>query len=181
MIIYEKGKLLFIFNFHSNNSYESYHVGTMWQSDHFILYESDEDRFGGHKRIEDAHGRWFETIKEECNSRPYKLRLYVPNRTCIVLCPYENTLDIEGEIKGMPQVTERQRAQVKGQVAQPKPQAVEMPKEVPQAPKVDEKQAVQQIERDIAAQKSKNEKELQNEKQKVDKKFIDLMDDLGLE
>lgn len=102
MIIYEKGKLLFIFNFHSNQSFENYNVGTLWDSDHFILFESDEERFGGHQRINDAHGRWFETIKEECDKRPNKLRLYIPSRTCMVLCAYENTLDIEGQIKGMP-------------------------------------------------------------------------------
>jgi 1,4-alpha-glucan branching enzyme len=107
MIIYEKGKLLFIFNFHQSNSYQDYHVGTLWKSDHFILFDSDEGRFGGYKRIEDAHGKWFETLQEECCNRPNKMRLYVPNRTCIVLCAYENTLDVEGPIKAMPQVTDR--------------------------------------------------------------------------
>jgi 1,4-alpha-glucan branching enzyme len=106
MIIYEKGNLLFIFNFHGSNSYQDYHVGTKWASDHFIIFDSDEDRFGGHKRLTDAHGRWFETLKEECHSRPNKLRLYIPTRTCIVLCAYENTIGA-GEIKNMPQVTDR--------------------------------------------------------------------------
>lgn len=109
MIIFEKGKLLFIFNFHQSQSFENYHVGTFWGSDHFILFESDEDRFGGHQRINEAHNRWFETTKEECCGRPNKIKLYIPSRTCIVLCPYENTLDIEGAIKAMPQVTDRQR------------------------------------------------------------------------
>ena len=119
----------------------------MWDSDHFILYESDEERFGGHKRIEDAHGRWFETVKEECDGRPNKLRLYVPNRTCIVLCAYESTLDIEGEIKGMPAVTDRQRSQVKGYAPMPKAQPISQPMpQLTQAPKVDEKAAVQKIE-----------------------------------
>jgi hypothetical protein len=45
------------------------------------------------------------------------LKLYIPSRTCLVLCPYENTLHIEGKIKGMPEVTNRQIKQV-GKVAQ---------------------------------------------------------------
>jgi len=48
LIIYEKGDLLYIFNFHNSNSYDNYHVGTKWASDHFVVFESDEERFGGH-------------------------------------------------------------------------------------------------------------------------------------
>jgi len=108
MIIYEKGDLLYIFNFHGNNSYDGYHVGTKWSSDHFVIFESDEERFGGHKRLDGAHGKWFETIKEECYNRPNKLILYIPARTCMVLCAYECTLRA-GEVEDMPQVTERQK------------------------------------------------------------------------
>lgn len=48
VIVFEKGDLLYIFNFHSSNSYTDYAVGTHWGSDHFILYETDEERFAGH-------------------------------------------------------------------------------------------------------------------------------------
>ena len=106
VIAFEKGDLVFIFNFHSTNSYTDYAIGTNWGSDHFILFETDEERFGGHKRINDAHGRWFEAHQETCQNRKYKLLLYLPARTAIVLCPYENTLD-KGVIEGMPQVTDR--------------------------------------------------------------------------
>ena len=44
LIIYEKGDLLYIFNFHNSNSYDNYHVGTKWASDHFVVFESDEER-----------------------------------------------------------------------------------------------------------------------------------------
>ena len=48
IIVYEKGDLIFIFNFHPSKSFENYKIGTAWESDHFIVYETDEDRFGGH-------------------------------------------------------------------------------------------------------------------------------------
>lgn len=48
MIVYERGELVFIFNFHTSNSYENFLIGTNWPSDHMILYETDEGRFGGH-------------------------------------------------------------------------------------------------------------------------------------
>ena len=90
LIVYEKGDLLFIFNFNGSQSFEGYPVGTFWKSDHFILYESDADQFGGHKRLEGAHGKWFETSDESTHNRPHTVRLYLPTRTCMVLCPYEN-------------------------------------------------------------------------------------------
>ena len=41
IIAFEKGELVYIFNFHPNNSYKDYLVGTHWRSDHMILYETD--------------------------------------------------------------------------------------------------------------------------------------------
>lgn len=61
VIVYEKGDLLYLFNFHPEKSFENYPIGTLWKSDHFIVMESDENRFGGHRRMDDAHGRWYET------------------------------------------------------------------------------------------------------------------------
>lgn len=59
IIVYERGELVFVFNFHTNNSYEHYQIGTNWRSPHMILFETDEARFGGHQRLNDAHNRWF--------------------------------------------------------------------------------------------------------------------------
>lgn len=61
VIVYEKGDLIYIFNFHPTQSFENYKIGTPYESDHFVLYETDEDRFGGHKRLNDAHNHWFES------------------------------------------------------------------------------------------------------------------------
>lgn len=114
IIAYEKGDLLYVFNFNGNQSFEGYALGTFWKSDHFILYESDADQFGGHKRLEGAHGKWFETSNEGTLGRPHTIRLYLPTRTCLVLCPYENALKLKAKgvtVPEMPQVTDRQRGQ----------------------------------------------------------------------
>ena len=42
LIAYEKGDLLFIFNFHPNRSWEHYRIGTKWSSPHVMLLNSDE-------------------------------------------------------------------------------------------------------------------------------------------
>jgi 1,4-alpha-glucan branching enzyme len=54
VIVFEKGNLLFVFNFHPNNSYEAYKVGTSWDLDHKILYDSDRSEFGGFDRLTPA-------------------------------------------------------------------------------------------------------------------------------
>jgi len=47
LIIFERGDLLYIFNFHHSDSQSNFRVGTKEPSDHFILYETDEGRFSG--------------------------------------------------------------------------------------------------------------------------------------
>jgi len=62
MIVYERGELIFVFNFHPQNSYTDYLIGTNWTSDLMILYESDEERFSGHKRLNEGHNKWFRVL-----------------------------------------------------------------------------------------------------------------------
>lgn len=47
VIVFEKGDLLFVFNFHPSKSYENYRVGTSIQKDHIIVLDTDETKFGG--------------------------------------------------------------------------------------------------------------------------------------
>ena len=89
VIVYEKGDLLFVFNFHSNKSYNDYDVGTYWKSDHFLLFDSDQERFDGNRRLDQATRIWFKPQNRKTNNRPYTLRLYLPSRCCMVLCSYE--------------------------------------------------------------------------------------------
>ena len=41
LIIYEKGRLMFVFNFHHSKSFENYRVGTKWGTDHIFLFDTD--------------------------------------------------------------------------------------------------------------------------------------------
>jgi hypothetical protein len=75
----------------------------MWASDHFILFESDEERFGGNQRLNAAHGKWIKPDGKKIHDRPYTLKLYVPCRSCIVLCSYEVASKIDNfKIPEMP-------------------------------------------------------------------------------
>ena len=90
MIVFEKGDLLFVFNFHSYKSYENYKIGTQWGSQHKIVLDSDELRFFGKARLEYGHGHLFPIIREGWNNRPNHFNLYIPSRTCMVLIAEEN-------------------------------------------------------------------------------------------
>jgi len=42
LIVFERGDLLFVFNFHPHKSWEHYRIGTCWSSQHIILLHTDE-------------------------------------------------------------------------------------------------------------------------------------------
>ena len=89
LIIYEKGELVYIMNFHTSKSYEGYLVGTNWKSDHMILYETDEERFSGHQRLNDGKNKWFKVSATPHMARKYSMKVYIPNRCAMVLAPFE--------------------------------------------------------------------------------------------
>ena len=64
LIVFERGDLLFIFNFHPYNSYEHYRIGTHWASEHVIMLESDDTDFGGFNRLAGAKGFFFPLIRQ---------------------------------------------------------------------------------------------------------------------
>lgn len=59
---------------------------------------------------------WFEVYPYEHNARPNHFKIYIPCRTCIVLCPYEKAAPLLQKdakcIERMPQVTDRQKQQL---------------------------------------------------------------------
>ena len=90
VIVFEKGVLLFVFNFHPVKSFEGYQIGTKWGSKHKIILDSDEERFMGKGRLKAGHDNLFPCIKKEFHNRPYNMKVYLPSRTCMVLIAEEN-------------------------------------------------------------------------------------------
>lgn len=89
IIVFEKGELVFVFNFNPTKSFEHYLIGTHWGSSHMILFESDEARFGGHQRLNEGHNKWFAVEGKGWHDRKHSLKLYLPSRCAIVLVPFE--------------------------------------------------------------------------------------------
>ena len=90
LIVFEKGDLLFIFNFHPYQCFDNYRIGTLWKTPHKIIMDSDEARFFGKSRLLYGHDHTFPSIHEPWMDRPNYIQLYIPSRTCIVLLAEEN-------------------------------------------------------------------------------------------
>ncbi|KAI9360401.1 family 13 glycoside hydrolase [Zopfochytrium polystomum] len=83
VIAFERGGLLWIFNFHPTKSYTDYRIGTSWSTPHSIVLDSDSKDFGGHGRV-DPTGRYFPVDEPWCDRRNY-IQVYIPCRTALVL------------------------------------------------------------------------------------------------
>lgn len=87
--VFEKGNLLFIFNFHHSNSYEKYFVPTEFACLHHVVLSTDQLVFGGLNRVclETVYSPVLvsneEFMKESC--RKFYISIYIPSQCGIVL------------------------------------------------------------------------------------------------
>lgn len=84
ILAYERGGLIFVFNFDPNMDHEDYIVPVLIPRDHKVLFTSDDLAFGGFGRID--HG--LRSAYVPGHEGP-ALRLGLPSRTAIVLRPVE--------------------------------------------------------------------------------------------
>ncbi|XP_058885659.1 1,4-alpha-glucan-branching enzyme-like [Acipenser ruthenus] len=83
IIAFERGTVLFIFNFHPSNSYTDYRVGVEMSGKYKIVLDSDEAQYGGHQRLD--HNTEFFTEAVPYNGCSNSAMVYIPCRTAIVL------------------------------------------------------------------------------------------------
>ncbi|KAL7631237.1 UNVERIFIED_CONTAM: hypothetical protein RMT77_018462 [Armadillidium vulgare] len=86
-IVFERGGLVFAFNFHSNNSYTDYKIGVGHSGKFKIVLDTDAEEFGGHKRLD--HSTEFFTKEDPFNGRQYSMMIYLPSRVAVVLAKVE--------------------------------------------------------------------------------------------
>eukprot|EP00446_Apocalathium_sp_SHHI-4_P038691 CAMPEP_0177305258 /NCGR_PEP_ID=MMETSP0368-20130122/7081_1 /TAXON_ID=447022 ORGANISM="Scrippsiella hangoei-like, Strain SHHI-4" /NCGR_SAMPLE_ID=MMETSP0368 /ASSEMBLY_ACC=CAM_ASM_000363 /LENGTH=818 /DNA_ID=CAMNT_0018763881 /DNA_START=42 /DNA_END=2496 /DNA_ORIENTATION=+ len=84
VIAFERGGLLFAFNFHPCQSYSDYQIGVGWDEPMRCVLDSDESRFGGQNRLEHGHVNVFPVLGG-FKERPHSVKLYLPARTAQVL------------------------------------------------------------------------------------------------
>ncbi|MBD3369565.1 1,4-alpha-glucan-branching enzyme [Candidatus Fermentibacteria bacterium] len=83
VLVFERGGLLFLFNFHPSSSYVDYPIQTP-PGEYELLFDTDESRFGGHGRIEPGQRYLAEDVVSE-ESRNHRIRVYLPCRCALVL------------------------------------------------------------------------------------------------
>lgn len=83
VIVFERGGLVFIFNFHPSSSFEGYRIGIDNGGTYKIVLNSDAKEYGGFGRIDEST-RFF-TTPMEWNGRKNWAHIYLPSRTALVL------------------------------------------------------------------------------------------------
>jgi 1,4-alpha-glucan branching enzyme len=83
LIVFERGNLLWIFNFHPTQSFADYKIGTEWAGKYSIALNTDSKKFGGHDRIDE--GQSYYSQAHEWNGRKNYIQVYIPCRVALVL------------------------------------------------------------------------------------------------
>lgn len=87
VIVFERGGVVFVFNFHPTKSYTDYKIGVQVDGTYKMVLDSDAERYGGHKRLD--HETQFRTFAEGWDCRMNHMFVYIPSRVAIVLAKVE--------------------------------------------------------------------------------------------
>jgi 1,4-alpha-glucan branching enzyme len=85
LLIYRRGPLVFAFNFHPTESYADLRIPVPDGTDYKLILDSDDPAFEGFGRI--AKGAKYVWDKQPWEGREQSIRVYLPNRTALVLAP----------------------------------------------------------------------------------------------
>ncbi|XP_027072580.1 1,4-alpha-glucan-branching enzyme 1, chloroplastic/amyloplastic-like isoform X3 [Coffea arabica] len=88
VIVFERGDLVFVFNFHWNNSYSDYRIGCLKPGKYKVVLDSDDPLFEGFSRID--HNAEFFTSEGWYDNRPRSFLVYAPARTAVVYAPIKD-------------------------------------------------------------------------------------------
>ncbi|KAL1545731.1 1,4-alpha-glucan branching enzyme [Salvia divinorum] len=82
IIVFERGDLVFVFNFHWSSSYSDYRVGCLKPGKYKVVLDSDHSLFGGFNRI--SNNAEYFTFEGWHDDRPRSFLVYAPSRTAVV-------------------------------------------------------------------------------------------------
>ncbi|HWB53367.1 MAG TPA: alpha amylase C-terminal domain-containing protein [Tepidisphaeraceae bacterium] len=84
-LIYRRGPLVFVVNFHPSNSYTDWQIPVPDPVDYKTVLNSDSTKFSGPGLVHDPER--FPWLKESAGQRKQSIRIYVPSRSAQVLAP----------------------------------------------------------------------------------------------
>ncbi len=88
-IVYERGGLVFVFNFHPTTSVTDWRIPVPKQTDYRLVFNTDDTAYGGHGDVEGTHYPWQDVPME---GHTQSIQLYVPARSALVLAPETKSL-----------------------------------------------------------------------------------------
>ncbi|MBA0760575.1 hypothetical protein Gotri_023308 [Gossypium trilobum] len=97
VIVFERGNLVFVFNFHWNNSYFDYRVGCAKPGKYKIVLDSDDPLFGGFGRLD--HNAEYFSFEGWYDDRPRSFMVYAPNRTAVVYALVEDEPKVVNDLE----------------------------------------------------------------------------------
>ncbi|XP_042374372.1 1,4-alpha-glucan-branching enzyme, chloroplastic/amyloplastic-like isoform X3 [Zingiber officinale] len=111
VIVFERGDLVFVFNFHPENTYSGYKVGCDLPGKYRVALDSDAPEFGGHGQV--GHDVDHFTTPEgipgvpetNFNNRPNSFQILSPARTCTVYYKVDETAEQPGEETAITETT----------------------------------------------------------------------------
>ncbi|XP_010935254.1 1,4-alpha-glucan-branching enzyme, chloroplastic/amyloplastic [Elaeis guineensis] len=121
VIVCERGDLVFVFNFHPENTYDGYKIGCDLPGKYRVALDSDALQFGGHGRV--GHDVDHFTTPEgipgvpetNFNNRPNSFKVLSPARTCVVYYKVEeNPEDFDEEMMDAEEAVARDEEPEKG-------------------------------------------------------------------
>jgi len=83
IIIFERAGLIFLFNFHPDRSFTDYGIEVI-PGEYVLLLDTDEERFGGHKRLISGQHYFTQPVIDNGVQRNW-LKVYLPCRCAMVL------------------------------------------------------------------------------------------------
>ncbi len=96
LIAFERGNILWIFNFHPSNSFTDYRIGMQQAGKYRVLLNTDSYHFGGYGRVVEAKSEHF-TQMGPWGGRANYVQVYIPCRSALILA-----LESEIVAKGLP-------------------------------------------------------------------------------
>ena len=85
LLIYRRGPLVFVFNFHPTNSYSDFRIPVPDPRDYKPVLDTDEKRFGGPGRVDQNVVHLKQNVPYA--SRQQSVQIYIPTRSSQVLAP----------------------------------------------------------------------------------------------
>jgi 1,4-alpha-glucan branching enzyme len=84
VIMFERAGLFFLFNFHPSQSFTDYPLGPLPPGEYVLMLDTDEERFGGHKRLEPGQ-HYFTGPVVRNNEENHYIKVYLPCRCGLVI------------------------------------------------------------------------------------------------